>query len=226
MATLAPVKNLHRTKEEYVYDTLRTAIMHCDLQPGAKLVIDTLSEELGVSPIPIREALQRLQAEGLVEITPHTGAVVSKISPNTANEVFVLLEALEVVAFRTAVTKATAEDIAYLQQLVDQMEQYTQNDDANQWSELNNQFHLAVANISGMKMLPRFTSRVLDSWDRLRRYYFKSFNTIRINEAQADHHEMIELMRNRDAEGLSKVVSRHNYQALEVYQELMKENKG
>lgn len=51
MLTLTPAQKAHRTKEEYVYDTLRTAIMHCDLQPGEKLVIDTLSEKLGVSPI-------------------------------------------------------------------------------------------------------------------------------------------------------------------------------
>ena len=223
MLTVVPTQNPHRTKEEYVYDTLRAAIMRCELEPGEKLVMDALSEELGVSPIPIRGALQRLQAEGLVEITPHTGAMVTEISPDIVTEVFMLLEALEGVAFRTAVSKATDDDIAYFQQLVDEMEQYAKNGDANHWSELNNQFHLAIANISGMKMLPRFTSRVLDGWDRLRRYYFKSFVAVRMKEAQVDHRQMVELMRNRDVEGLSKVVTRHNCQAMEVYQELMKQ---
>ena len=221
MLTVVPAQKPHRTKEEYVYDTLRAAIMRCELEPGSKLVMDTLSEELGVSPIPIRGALQRLQAEELVEIVPHTGAMVSEISPDFVNEVFMLLEALEGLAFRIAVSKASDDDIAYLQQLVDEMERYAQNGDANHWSELNNQFHLAVANISDMKMLPRFTSRVLDGWDRLRRYYFKSFIAVRMKEAQADHRQMVELMRNRDVEGLSKVVSQHNCQAMEVYQELM-----
>lgn len=222
MLTLSPPQKPYRTKEEYVYDTLRTAIMQCELPPGEKLVIDSLSEMLEVSPIPVRGALQRLQAEGLVKITPHTGAIVSEISPDIVSEVFALLEALENVAFRAVVSKATDSDIAYLQQLVDEMEQYTRTNDANRWSELNNQFHLAVADISGMKMLPRFTSRVLDSWDRLRRYYFKSFVTLRMKEAQADHRQMIELLRARDAEGLSKVVSRHNTQAMELYQKLVK----
>ena len=223
MLTVVPAQKPHRTKEEYVYDTLRAAIMRCELEPGEKLVMDTLSEELGVSPIPIRGALQRLQAEGLVEIIPHTGAMVTEISPDIVTEVFMLLEALEGVAFRTAVSKATDDDIAYFQQLVDEMEQYAESGDANHWSELNNQFHLAVANVSEMKMLPRFTSRVLDGWDRLRRYYFKSFIAVRMKEAQEDHRQMVELMRNRDVEGLSEVVSRHNCQAMEVYQELIKE---
>ena len=82
----------HLTKEEYVYNTLRTAIMRCELAPGKKLVIDNLSTELGVSPIPIRGALQRLQAEGLVEITPHTGAVVSEISPIALDQVRLMVK--------------------------------------------------------------------------------------------------------------------------------------
>lgn len=81
MLTRQAATKLHRTKEEYAYDTLRAAIGHCNLRPGEKLVIDSLSLELDISPIPIRVALQRLQAEGLVEIKPHTGAIVSPISP-------------------------------------------------------------------------------------------------------------------------------------------------
>ena len=88
MLTSQSSPRLYRTKEEYVYDTLRAAIMRCELKPGKKLVMDNLSVELDVSPIPIRGALQRLQAEGLVEIIPHTGAVVSAISPDTVNEIF------------------------------------------------------------------------------------------------------------------------------------------
>ncbi len=215
----------HRTKEEYVYDTLRTAIMHCDLQPGEKLVIDSLSDELGVSQIPIRGALQRLQAEGLVDITPHTGAVVSEISPDIVYELFILLEALETVAFKTVLAKATESDIDDLQQLVDKMTPYVQTGDADSWSEINYQFHLTVAKMSGMKMLPRFTRRVLDGWDRLRRFYLKPFIASRMSEAQADHHQMVALLRERNAEGLIEVVSRHNCQAMEVYQELMKDKQ-
>ncbi|MCB0153460.1 MAG: GntR family transcriptional regulator [Anaerolineae bacterium] len=111
----------HRTKEEYVYDTLRIAIMHCELAPGQKLVIDSLSETLGVSPIPVRSALQRLQAEGLVLITPHTGTHVSEISPETVNEIFMLLESLETIAFSVAAAKVTDSDILHLQHLITEM---------------------------------------------------------------------------------------------------------
>jgi DNA-binding GntR family transcriptional regulator len=210
---------LHHTKEEYVYNTLRAAIMRCELKPDEKLVMDRLSVELDVSPIPIRGALQRLQAEGLVEITPHTGAVVSSISPDTIDEIFLLLEALESNAFIVAAQKATEADIEYVESLVDDMEQALEANDTDLWSELNNQFHLTVARITTMKMLFEFTSRVLDSWDRLRRYYLQPFLTLRINEAQAEHRQMIELLKQRDADGLSKIAVQHNRQARKLYHE-------
>jgi DNA-binding GntR family transcriptional regulator len=195
--------------------------MRCDLAPGVKLVIDTLSQELEVSPIPIRAALQRLEAEGLVEIIPHTGAIVSEISPNLVTEIFMLLEALESVAFETAVAKATDDDIARLQQLVDTMDQQVETGDADHWSDVNRQFHLAVADIAGMRMLSRFSGQALNSWDRVRRFYFKTFATVRIKEAQADHRRMIKLLRERKAEQLGEVVAQHNRRAMALYQTLI-----
>ena len=77
-----------QTKEELAYINLRNAILSCELPPGEKLVIDRLSEELGISQIPIRAAIQRLQTEGLVLIHPHSSPVVTTLSPDKVNEVF------------------------------------------------------------------------------------------------------------------------------------------
>jgi DNA-binding GntR family transcriptional regulator len=213
---------IYQTKEEYVYDTLRAAIMRCDLKPGAKLVMDNLSVELDVSPIPIRGALQRLQAEGLVEIVPHSGAIVSSISPDTIDEIFLLLAALESTAFTVAAQKATDEEIVHLEGLGDEMGAALAAQDVDRWSDLNNQFHLAVARITTMTMLYEFTGRVLDSWDRLRRLYLQPFVALRINEAHAEHCQMIELLKQRDADGLAQLTAQHNCQAKELYQELIK----
>lgn len=212
----------HLTKEEYVYDVLRAAIMGCELKPGDKLVIDSLSTELGVSPIPIRGALQRLQAEGLVEITPHTGAVVSEISPDLVNEIFMLLESLECMAFRVLVQKVRADDITRLRQLVAAMEAAFQADDADQWSDINMDFHRAVAQMTGMKMLIEFTGRVWDSWSRLRHCYLQPIVSVRMPQSQAEHHEMVELLARRDADGLVELARKHNSQARATYQEMIR----
>src|SRR2546421_3327167 len=90
----------HRTKQEFAYQTLRDAIMRCELRPGEPLVIDDLARRLPVSTLPGREAIQMLHAEGLVVTVPHTGVTVAPVSPESVQDVFAVLEGLEVVASR------------------------------------------------------------------------------------------------------------------------------
>lgn len=222
MLAFAPQK-VFQTKEEYVYETLRNAIMRCDIRPGEKLIIDTLSVELGVSQNPIRGALRRLQADKLVEIVPHTGAVVAEISPDTIEEIFVMLGSLESAAFEAAINKATEEDISQLRKLLGAMDVALAEGDSDRWSTLNNQFHLTVAGITRMEMLLEFTSRALDSWDRLRRCYLKAVVSSRPAHAQTEHHQMIDLFAQRDTKRLIALVKKHNRNAMEAYQALLAE---
>lgn len=213
--------HLHRTKEEYAYDTLRAAIMRCELKPGEKLVIDTLSQKLNISSIPIRPALQRLQAEGLVEIIPHTGAIVSPISPELNTEIFMLLEMLEGMAFRVMSERATPADITQLQQFVSAMDEAVEQDDTEQWSTLNCEFHKAVAQITQMKMLIEFTGRVFDSWNRLQRCFLKSIGSARMHQAQVEHHQLLQLLECRETAALLALVAQHNRQAKIAYEGLL-----
>jgi DNA-binding GntR family transcriptional regulator len=222
MLTLQSSSKLHRTKEEYAYDTLRAAIMRCELPPGEKLVIDTLSLELNISPIPIRAALQRLQAEGLIEIIPHTGAIVAPISPDLNSEIFTLLEMLESTALRLIGEKVTAADLARLRHFVVAMDEAMQRGDTEQWSSLNTEFHKAVAHMTHMKMLVEFTSRVFDSWNRLQHCYLKSIVGARMPQAQAEHHQMLDLLERRETEALLALVAQHNRQAQAAYEELLR----
>ncbi|MBM3127796.1 MAG: GntR family transcriptional regulator [Chloroflexi bacterium] len=199
----------YRTKEEYAYDVLRRAILHCQLKPGEKLVADNLRAMLGISPIPIRAALQRLQAEGLVEITPHTGAVVSELSPGNFEPVSLLLERLEILAFEVAARRATPADIARLRQIVRELEDALAVKDMERWSELNIEFHSTVAAITQMKLLIEFSNRLLDAWTRLRRWYLPQIIT-QLPQAQAEHRKMVDLLARRDVVRLTKIAAEHS----------------
>src|ERR1700754_29794 len=107
----------HRTKQEFVYRTLRSSIMRCDLRPGERLVIDDLARRLGVSIIPVREALQMLQSEALVIVVPHVGATVAPISRESILDVFTVLEGLESVATRLVAERANPADLQTLKDL-------------------------------------------------------------------------------------------------------------
>src|SRR5215813_15457812 len=111
MPLAVPKDTRHRTKQQFVYRTLRDAIIRCELVPGERLVIDDLAQRLGVSIIPVREALRLLQSEGLVVNVPHVGATVAPISHDSILEVFTVLEGLELVATRAAAERATPEDL-------------------------------------------------------------------------------------------------------------------
>jgi DNA-binding GntR family transcriptional regulator len=215
-----------QTKEEAVYHNLRIAILQLSLKPGEKLVIDRLSESLKVSTIPVRAALQRLQAEGLVEIVPHTGAIVSAISPQMIGEVFDILAVLEGLACGPAIEKATEEEIEQLHAIVEAMDQAVRQDDYDGWSDLNSQYHQKVTEISGMHLLMDFTNRAFDHWARIRRCYLRQVDPSRLALAQAEHHQMIDLFHKRQGKDLAELVARHNSEAREAYLKLVPIREG
>lgn len=205
-----------RTKEDYAYDVLRAAILRCEMKPGDRIVIDTLSAELGISPIPMRAALQRLQAEGLVEITPHTGAVVSALSPANIEQVSQVLERLELMGFELALPRAGAADIATLRGILDRMDVALAAGDKDRWAEMNAEFHRTVAVLSGNKLLAEFTDRALADWIRLRRWYLADVE-LYLGEAQAEHRAMVESLARRDLSGLQRVLYDHHQRTREAH---------
>jgi DNA-binding GntR family transcriptional regulator len=210
----------YRTKEENVYEVLRLAIMRGELRPGEKLVIDRLATELKVSPLPVRSALQRLEGENLVQITPHAGAVVSDISWDMIDEIFTLLEHLETMAFKSVTQKAQTIDFEPLGLLVHAMDQALARQDVEAYSELNSRFHRAIAALTGLHLLIEFTDRTLDNWDRLRRYYLDKVFSPRMSVAQDEHRQMLGLLQAGDAVGLAVLAAQHNRGALEDYRKL------
>lgn len=217
MPLAVPKHARHRTKQEFVYHTLRNAIMKCELSPGERLVIDDLARRLEVSAIPVREALQLLQSEGLVVNVPHVGATVAPISRASIYELFTVMESLEAVASRAAALRATTGDLDALDDAVAAMDQALAGHGYDLWADLNTRFHLSISALTGMPMLHEMTERVLDRWDRVRRYYFSGVLVHRADHAQEEHHALVKAMRARDVDALEAVVRQHNRGALASY---------
>src|SRR5262245_32539894 len=117
--TATPVENL--TLWQRVYTHLRDEILSGALPPGSELQEVALSATLGVSRGPIREAIGRLAAEGLVTVRPRRGAVVRELSTEEFLEAYQVREALEVMAVRLAVPRLTETDVAALETYVAEM---------------------------------------------------------------------------------------------------------
>jgi len=204
-----------RSKNEAVYDALRQAIIQGEYEPGSRLVIDELATTLGVSQIPIREAMRQLEADGFVTIEPYVGARITEINADFIFEIFALLEAMEVICSRAAVRLMSADELRQMADLIDKMD--SSADNPEQWSQENKEFHLFICDCARSSLTRKMMEKVLDHWDRLRLHYLKDVSARRIHAAQHEHKHMLQAFRRRNVDAVEGAVRQHNRNALASY---------
>lgn len=211
------VERRHVTKQQFVYETLRDAILQCEFQPGERLNIGVLAKRLGVSIVPIREALRLLESEGFIVNVAHVGATIAPISRQSIAEIFTILEGLESVSTRVAAQLAQSEQFIELEDLIARMDEALASGRAEDWSQGNARFHLAIGRMAAMPMLQQMLQRALAEWARVSRHLFRDVVLHRAQAAQREHRELLERMRARDLEGVEQTVRKHNQGALAAY---------
>ncbi len=143
-----------------VYETIRDAIISGKFSPGTKLTVDDLSKELNVSRTPVKEALVRLEREGLVENIPRRGMYVAKISIEDALEIYELREVLEGFAVRKASENIDKESLKLLKEILSKGEKYIRDGNFKDYSNIDEQFHKILWNLSGNKRLFRILENI------------------------------------------------------------------
>ena len=207
----------YRSKKDAIIDALRSAITKGSFKPGQRLVIDELAENFGASAIPVREALQQLQAEGLVTIQPYVGATVTPIEEGLIEEIFELLEALELISGRAACRRMNEEEFTQLEALLHRMDALT--GDLDGWSAANAELHRFICDCAAMPLVKSTLNRVLDQWNRLRSYYLNDVFSHRVASAQQEHWQMFRAMKAQDEVWLERVIREHNRAACVAYSE-------
>ncbi|MDQ3380764.1 MAG: GntR family transcriptional regulator [Actinomycetota bacterium] len=157
-----------RTLWQRAHEHLRDEIISGSLTPGTELNEVTLAELLGVSRGPIREALGRLAIEGLVTIRPRRGAVVRALSNEEFIEAYQVREALEMMAVRLAVPKLTAEDLAAMESLIEEMALHAEAGDVPRFFEANTEFHQRFFRAADNRMLAELYRQLRGQIDRHR----------------------------------------------------------
>jgi DNA-binding GntR family transcriptional regulator len=220
MAAAAPERPAvrFRTKQEYVYSWLREAILDGTLRPGERLVIDDVARRLEVSSIPVREALHLLQSEGFVTSAPHVGATVAAVSAEEVREIFAIMEALETVAGRAAAARVTPTETERLRAIVAEMDAALSAGRVEAWAEMNRALHREIGQIAGMPLLQEMTERVLVRWERLRRLCFEGVVVPRAEQAQREHHALVDALAQGDAQSVQTILASHNQGALRAYE--------
>jgi len=200
-----PVENL--TLWQRVYDHLRAAILSGRLEPGAELAEVPLSEELGVSRGPIREAIGRLASEGLVTVRPRRGAVVSPLSKEEFLELYQVREALERMAVKLAVRRLQPEDFAALQGLIDDMATHAERGQVDEFFEANAAFHARLVDASGNAKLGELYRQLLDQIGRYRTRSLRLRGNLQ--RSIAEHAAILRAAKRGDAERAAHLMSEH-----------------
>ena len=155
-------------KATQVYELLRRSIIMLEIQPGAPIVEKDICAELSVSRTPVREAVQKLAEEGLVNVISHSGTYVSGISFQVAEEGFVIRRALEIESVRRAASRYNDAAGAELDAIVKRMQVLIETGRLELYLEEDDMLHEAIARLSGMPRIWKFITLAKVHLDRMR----------------------------------------------------------
>ncbi len=185
--------SVRTTKQERVYQTMRERILSGRYGPGYRVVIETLAEELGVSALPVREAIRRLEAEGLIVHRPNAGAQVAPADPGAFEDEMTVLAVLEGYATAAAAPHLGASGVARLRELTDGMVGAMEQMDPLRFSQLNQEFHAVVYEHCPNPSLVELVSTVGRRLDAIRRTVFVQI-PYRASASVAEHRRIVDLI--------------------------------
>jgi DNA-binding GntR family transcriptional regulator len=197
----------HRTISEAIGTQLRDAVLSGVYPSGAQLRQDALAATFGVSRIPVREALLQLEAEGLVEIVPHKGAMVTGLSKAEVDDVFGLRLLLEARLLRSSAPRLTVEDFDDLDRIQNAFGSAIQTGDAARWGALNAELHRALYRRADLPRTFAIVANLLTASERYTRIQLSGATAWR--RAQAEHGELIALCRRGETDAACALLERH-----------------
>ena len=181
------------TKQQRVYETIRERILSGTYGPGYRVVIDGLATELGVSALPVREAIRRLEAEGLVVYRPNVGAQVAPADPGGFEDELTVLAVLEGYATALAAPRLEEGDLTRLRRATDDMATAMGRMDPLAFGRHNREFHGVFYERCPNPALVEMVLEVERRLDAIRRTVFTHI-PYRGAESIAEHRELIELV--------------------------------
>ncbi len=204
----------HLPLTKVVTSAIRERIMSGDMPLGTRLVEGKLSEELGVSRMPVREALRELAAEGIVTIEPRRGASVTMFSDEQKRELVEVRATLEALNARLAAKHHEPKHIARLQKILEEGQRLEGTEDATKIVSMNSRFHEALANISGNSVLQDMIRQLRDRTGLI----FASVSRVRVRENWQEHATILRAVIDGDAELAALLAARHVYNAAQMPQ--------
>ena len=192
---------------EIAYETLKHAIITGDLPAGSRIVETDYAERMHISRTPLREALRKLERDGLVEYMLRRGVIVRAFTIADVEEIYTIRNCLEMITLPAIIQNATPQDIARLRAILNVMDPLTESGDVANLSPRARRFHAELTAISGLKR----TIRAIEGQDE----YITRFSAISIAKedrraaAHQEHHELVNLVEKKDLAGFEALMRKH-----------------
>lgn len=204
-----------RSLVDEAYDSIKAQILNNEMPPGGQHLERDVAATLGMSRTPMREALVRLQDDGLIEILPRRGFRVRPISPDDMREIYQLLYCLESTAVELLAARqlpAESPEIAALEAATREMETSLNDGDLDGWAAADEQFHRLLLQYCGNKRLAKMAFTVWDQSNRARMV------TLRLRpiptDSTADHMAVVDAIRRHDASGARQMHEAHRLRGM------------
>ncbi len=202
---MSTVEYSYRSKTEAVQSYILAKLQSGEIQPGQRLQQDLLAAELGVSSTPVREALRRLEAQGLVVYVAHKGVRAQDADQPQVHEAYPLRILLEGYATRLAATRLTESDLDLLQSLNKTMADLKEAGNLRGCSAVNDRWHVTIYRASGSKLLEKTIRTIwtMCPWDALMSIPDRSSSSI------AEHERVLKALAARDPGAAERAMAAH-----------------
>lgn len=205
---LVPIRlDNYKPLRELVFESLREAIISAQLRPGERMMEIQLAEEMGVSRTPIREAIRKLELEGLVVMVPRKGAYVAGLSLKDIADVFEIRRALEGLAAELAADRITEEELETLERYLVVIAEQIDNGDIEKVVQTDTDFHTQLYQASRNSRLSQIINNLREQIQRFRTTSLSYPG--RMKEALEEHRKIVEAISGRDGETARKVAMEH-----------------
>lgn len=202
---------LERTRaSDSVLDMLREGILACVFSPGQRLDVKALADQLGVSPTPVKDAINRLAAEGFIDIRPRSGTFVAEITPEGVAETFEIRRALECLAAEAVVQRLTPQLLKRFAGLIEELDRpIASEEDLMAHERANVALHALIVEASGNRRLQEIYRSLNAHLTIARIHSRRRPNAHRLDKEQEEHRAILTALEARDAAALVAVLGEH-----------------
>jgi DNA-binding GntR family transcriptional regulator len=193
--------------KDWAYDTIKESILNLRVPPGVQLHIEDLADQMGISRTPVREALLRLESDGLVRAVPRVGFFVTEISRRDLEDLFEVRALLEGHAAEGATFFLTDEDLAHIERLLEAGVSAVEQGDLDRFLETEIAFHTLLIERTPNRQLIAMMESLQDLTYRERVLSLESLENVR--ESLVEHQRILEALRQRDGELAGRLMREH-----------------